>query len=89
MTARTNDLSSQGRLAETFAAASATSILAGASTAPKEGRTEARLEGGEASLHRTGFAPSSASVEREELRFLPRPATLRALRLGLFDLLSK
>jgi hypothetical protein len=28
------------------------------------------------------------SVEREELRYLPRPATLRALRVGLIHSLS-
>jgi hypothetical protein len=36
-----------------------------------------------ASLRDTWFAPRPVSVERRELRYLPRPASLRALRLGL------
>jgi hypothetical protein len=49
----------------------------------RAGRVCVATEGGEASLRATGFATSSASVEREErLRYVPRLATLRAPRLG-------
>jgi hypothetical protein len=56
----------------------------GEATNPRVRRIAA--EGGLSALRRTGSLPRFASVERGEVRYVPRPAALRALRLGVLRL---